>query len=133
MLFALVDELPLIVPALSRRCCHPIGLLEASHCGRPARWYRRELVSHPWPAFCDEHRLPSDVELPSGLPIRRHRVMLTVDVASVTTQTKPGQVEAVEAVVQALEAMGGRVCLLSVQSTVAQNGLSPGQVAPNAG
>jgi hypothetical protein len=109
-----VDDAPEFRVGVPIRCFHRdkiFGRMEV--CGSVARWQRPGATSrHEF--FCDAHRRPGDEPIAFAAHVPRLSVVIELVVAGTSWHAGHARQEAVERLVQAVEAVGGCVNLHSV-------------------
>jgi hypothetical protein len=115
-----------LVEHIGLRCQSQAGDSALGFCGRPATRFRpgRMLATDSY--FCAEHAAPTDAELPVEPSVRLVTLAIGVSLAGVSQMHVAAQNEAVLLVEAALRALGCRVDVQRVTSTMAR-------IAPPAG
>ena len=119
-----MNELPVFRITPTLRCMALEDPGRGTVCGKRAEYTRPGIGVVAMHYFCTDHRTALDVLIPASAIILRIRLSATIDIAGVTLHRPAAHQEAVERLRQAVEAVGGRLDVLDVTSTI-------GRLAPD--
>lgn len=124
---ALRERVPILANLPALRCGHVIEIAPRRFCNAVAvvNFYGDSWLMDS--ARCEDHRYYDAQELGGDLIVRRVRVTCEVLLGGVTLQAPAAHVAAVALLQQAIDALGGRLEVVHVSSTI---GRRAGQPAP---